>query len=61
MPRQSIPCPTCKGPITLDTNALLMGESFTCANCATVIRLTAERNGAEQRLADVDEVRRMLG
>ena len=42
MPRQSIPCPSCKGPITLDTDELLKGRSFTCDACSTTIRITAE-------------------
>ena len=61
MPRQSIPCPDCKGPITLDTNELLNGHSFACAACGTHIRLTADRNAAERHLAEVEELRRMLG
>jgi DNA-directed RNA polymerase subunit RPC12/RpoP len=58
---QAIPCPTCGNKIPFDTNQLLAGIQFICANCHSAIGLAAEsKSVVQEAMQKLDATKRQM-
>lgn len=54
---QQIDCPVCGSPIFFNVNNLLMGESFSCSSCKSMISLsTSSTRVVEQAMIKYEKL-----